>query len=119
MKKLLHFGVATLLLAFVFVSCQKEEETFDETLLYGTWKSGTEYYKYASNGTGGTWDTADDMTEADAQAFEWSLDAADLTHIHILEMGGTVTKIYTVTELTSTTLKYKDQFDSYSFVKVN
>jgi len=119
MKKLLLFGVATLLFAFVFVSCQKEEETFDQTLLYGTWNSGTEYYKYSSDGTGGTWDTADDMTEADAQAFTWSLDAADLTQIHILEMGGTVTKIYTVTELTATTLKYKDEYDSYTFTKVN
>lgn len=119
MKKLLHFGVATLLVALLLVSCEKDEETFDETLLYGTWNSGTEYYKYSSNGTGGTWDTADDMTEADAQAFTWSLDAADLTQIHIMEMGGTVTKIYTVTELTSSTLKYKDQFDSYSFTKVN
>ncbi len=60
------------------------------------------------------------MSEEEAQAFTWSLDAAELTHIHILEMGGEgVPKIYTVTELTATTLKYKDQFDSYSFTKVN
>jgi hypothetical protein len=35
-------------------------------------------------------------------------------------MGGTVPKVYTVTELTETTLKYKDDFGgSFSFTKVS
>lgn len=117
MKRLLYLVSILILVALGISSCQKEEY-FDETLLYGRWKSGTEYYKYNNDGTGGTWDTADDMTEADAQPFTWTLEASDLTQIHILEMGGTLPKFYTVTELTSTTLKYKDEYDSYTFTKV-
>jgi len=106
-------------LSFLAVSCEPEEESFDSTLLTGKWKSGTLYYKYLSNGSGTTWDTADDVTEAEAQAFTWTLVKSELTHLHVLETGGTVPKIYTVTELTSTTLKYHDDFDvSYSFTKV-
>lgn len=119
-KKLLFrlsFCLAVILLA---VSCQKEEEPFDQSLLIGKWKSGTVYYKYLSDGSGGTWDTADDVTEEEAQAFTWTLVKDVLTHIHILEMGGTVPKVYTVTELTSTTLKYHDDFGAdFSFTKVS
>jgi hypothetical protein len=98
----------------------EDEAIYDETLLYGKWKSGTLYYKYLSGGTGKTWDTADDVTEAEAQSFTWKLVQTELTHIHIMQMGTTVPKVYTVTELTATTLKYKDSFNvSHSFTKVD
>jgi hypothetical protein len=100
------------------VSCEKEPTYFDESLLIGKWRSGTLFYKYLADGTGGTWDTADDVTEQEAQAFTWTLVAADLTHLHIMEIGPNIQKDYTVTELTATTLKYHDEFDSYSFTKV-
>ena len=77
------------------------------------------FYKYSASGTGGTWDTADNVTEAEAQPFTWTLDKDILTQIHILQIGGSVPKIYTVTELTSTSLKYHDSFGvNSSFTKV-
>ena len=98
----------------------EDETTWDETLLFGKWKSGTLWYKYVSDGTGKTWDTADDVSEAEAQSFTWTLVKSEMTHIHIMQMGTTVPKVYTVTELTATTLKYKDSFNvSHSFTKVN
>lgn len=98
----------------------EDEITYDQTLLYGKWKSGTLYYRYLSDGSGKTWDTADDVTEAEAQSFTWTLINSEFTHIHIMQMGTTVPKVYTVTELTATSLKYKDSFDvSHSFTKVN
>ena len=122
--------MACLLVPFMFSSCQKDEEdkvSFDETLLYGKWKSQilgdtvniTVYYKYSSEHSGGTWDTADDVTEAEAQAFKWTLENDQLTQIHQLEkrkINGKMvrvkrigfTKIYKVTELTATSLKYID-----------
>lgn len=104
--------------SFLFNSCEEEEKFFDESLLIGKWVSGTVFYKYASNYTGTTWDTSDDVTEAEAQKFTWTLVQSELTHIHIMEMGGNVPKVYTVTELTATSLKYKDNFGkTYSFVK--
>ena len=97
-----------------------EEESFDESLLIGKWQSGTLFYKYLADGTGGTWDTSDDVTEAEAQAFTWTLVKSELTHIHVLEIGGSVPKVYTVTELTATSLKYKDDFGvNFSFTKVS
>src|SRR5512133_2568504 len=119
MKKTLRYLTMVTVITLFAVSCTEEPTTFDQTLLTGKWQSGTLFYKYLANGTGGTWDTADDVTEAEAQAFTWTLVEDLLTHIHILEVGGSVPKIYTVTELTSTSLKYKDDFGvTFSFTKV-
>lgn len=118
MKKL----ILSLLLCFSFTvlfnSCEVEESSFDESLLIGKWVSGTVYYKYLSDHSGKTWDTSDDVSEAEAQSFTWTLVQSELTHIHIMQVGGNVPKVYTVTELTSTSLKYKDDFGkTYSFTK--
>jgi hypothetical protein len=116
-KTLIYLGMLAII-TFFAVSCTKEPVTYDQTLLTGKWQSGTLFYKYQANGTGGTWDTADNVTEAEAQAFTWTLVNDLLTQIHVLEMGGSVPKIYTVTELTATSLKYKDDFGvSFSFSK--
>lgn len=120
MKKFSLYLLVSIIISALFVSCEPEETVFDEALLYGKWKSGTEYWKYFSDGTGYTWDTADDVTEAEAQNFTWTLEASDLTQIHVIEMGGTISKYYTVTELTASTLKYKDDFNKvFSFTKVS
>lgn len=119
MKKILFYLTMCIVVSILAVSCEKDEPWFDESLLIGKWQSGTEFYKYLGNGTGGTWDTADDVTEAEAQDFTWTLVSAELTHIHILEIGGTVPKVYTVTQLTATSLKYHDDFGvNFSFTKV-
>lgn len=111
--------MATSLVALMFVSCEKFDD-FDKLLLIGKWESGTLFYRYMSNGSGYSWDEGDDVMESEAQGFTWTLEQSVLTHIHILEMGGSVPKVYTVTELTSTRLSYEDDFGkSHSFTKVN
>ncbi|HUX59372.1 MAG TPA: hypothetical protein VMV77_20535 [Bacteroidales bacterium] len=118
MKKTLSYLTMCLVISFLAVSCEPEEESFDDSLLIGKWQSGTLYYKYLDNGSGTTWDTDDDVTEAEAQAFTWTLVKSTLIHIHILEIVGSVPKIYTVTELTSISLKYHDDFGkNFSFTK--
>ncbi|MBN2481292.1 MAG: hypothetical protein JXB19_06105 [Bacteroidales bacterium] len=120
MKRTLFYITISVLASFLAASCEMEEVTFDESLLIGKWQSGTLYYKYLEDGTGATWDEGDDVFEDEAQEFTWTLVKSELTHIHILEMGGTVPKVYTVTELTAATLKYHDDFGkSFSFIKVN
>ena len=120
MKKIIICLFACLSISLMFNSCSKDEVSFDETLLIGKWQSGTVWEKYSADYKGGTWDTSDGMTEADAQSFTWTLEKSDLTQIHIMEIGGTVPKYYTVTELTSTKLKYKDDFGvTHSFTKVS
>lgn len=120
MKKIVSFLGLCIVAAVLFVACDPiVEQSFDETLLYGKWQSGNLFYKYLSDGSGSTWNTADDVTEAEAQKFTWTLVQSELTQNHILEMGGTVPKIYTVTELTDSTLVYKDDFGkNFSFKKV-
>ena len=101
-------------------SCTPEDVNFEESYLYGTWKSGTLYEKYLSNGTGTTWDTADDVSEDEAQAFTWTLKTDKLTHIHLLEMGGSVPKVYTVITLTEDLLVYEDDYGNRkNFTKVD
>jgi hypothetical protein len=121
MKRIISYFTLFAAIAMFAVSCEPvQDQTFDQSLLTGKWKSGTLYYKYLADGTGGTWDTADDVTEAEAQPFTWTLVKDQLTHIHIMQIGGSVPKVYTVTELTATTLKYHDDFDvSFSFTKVS
>ncbi|HOQ58019.1 MAG TPA: hypothetical protein PKZ18_01735 [Bacteroidales bacterium] len=121
MKKSQHktslFFWTIFFVSYVSTSCITESE-YDSSLLIGKWVSGTEYYRYNEDGTGLTWDTADDVTEQEAQAFTWTLVYSTLTHMHILEVGGVVPKVYTVTELTATSLKYEDEFGkTYSFTK--
>jgi hypothetical protein len=118
MKKLLVCLMVCFSFSILFNSCEEEESVFQESLLIGKWVSGTVYYTYSANYSGKTWDTKDDVTEAEAQKFTWTLVKSELTHIHIMEVGGSVPKVYTVTELTSTSLKYKDDFGkTYSFTK--
>ena len=119
MKKILRYLTMLTVVTLLAVSCTKTDTTFDQSLLTGKWQSGTLFYKYAADGTGGTWDTSDNVTEAEAQAFTWTLVKDLLTQIHVLEIGGSVPKVYTVTELTATSLKYHDDFGvNFSFTKV-
>lgn len=119
MKKFIVCLAIFLSCSVLFNSCEVEDTSFQESFLIGKWVSGTVYYKYLSDNSGKTWDTSDDVTEAEAQLFTWTLVKSELTHIHIMEVGGNIPKVYTVTELTATTLRYKDDFGtSYSFTKL-
>ena len=119
MRKITYvLGVCGLIL--LLLACKKKEKEFDKSLLSGKWNQGSVYDRYLADGTGWTWDTSDDMTEEDARKFEWTLSNADFTIIDIGEMGHRVPKLYTMTELTSSSLKYKDDYGkSYSFQKVD
>lgn len=124
MQSLRSISLITIVLSLVLTSCEPIEVILDEGLLIGKWQSQqgdkTEFYRYDADYTGVTWDTADDVTEAEAQAFEWTLVKDDLSHYHIMSIGGNkVPKFYKVTELTATSLKYKDDFDKeFVFKKV-
>lgn len=127
MKKFKFLLISVIALAFTSCFNNNEDVEFDKNLLIGKWSrpsdltSGEDFYRYDANGYGATWDTGDDATEEDGQRFRWTLEHADLTHIHIIEMTGkeAIPKVYTVTELTATTLVYEDAFGKkFSFKKV-
>lgn len=102
-------------------SCH-DDPTFDGDLIVGKWVSGTEYYRYDSDGTGATWDVADDVQEEEGQPYTWSFDetTSTLTLVHQMEMGGVIPKSYTVTALDDSQLKYKDNYDrEFTYNRVN
>ena len=123
MKRVLCFLVSLCLVFALFHSCGPEDDVLDETLLYGKWEPKLSpppvlHYRYDKGGKGVTWNPDEGYTDANGKAFTWSLVQSDLTQIHVVEMGGGIPQLYTVTELTATTLKYKDKFDSWSFTKM-
>lgn len=119
MKRLIVFLIAGVTLSAFFTACEKIE-TFDEALLIGKWKSGPVYFRYDADYKGVQWNTDEDYTEEEGLPFTWSLDKAELTQIHYVDNTPTLPKIYTITTLTATTLKYRDSFMvTHTFTKVN
>ena len=116
MKHLKLILIAILAVSAIIVSmssCSPDPDVeLDKTLLYGKWQetNSLNFEVYKADGTGHTWDEADDVTEAEAQPFTWTLEDGILTHIHIMEMGADIPKVYTVTKLTATELSYEDDF---------
>lgn len=115
--------------ALCFVGCRPEGADYSPSQLIGKWvrtengTKGTEYYRF-DNGdtvlTGVTWDVADDVSEEEAQPFEWTLEGDQLTIVHIMEMGGRIPKVYTVTDLAASALAFKDNYgQKFQFERVN
>ncbi len=106
-------------------SCIGTETDYDANLLIGYWTGNggragdTEHWRYDSDGSGVTWDEADDVYESEAQAFTWTLEGDQLTQIHQFESSGAVVpKAYTVTALSASSLEYKDNYgQTFSFRK--
>ncbi len=125
MKHLKLFFIAIIAVSAIILSmssCSPEITTeFDKTLLVGKWQENNSlnFEVYKADGTGYTWDEADDVTENEAQPFTWTLEENILTHIHIMEMGAEIPKVYTVTKLTATELSYEDDYGKvHTFSKV-
>ena len=121
MKRVFYFLVF-LLVAAAFHSCEKEDD-FDESLLIGKWiETGTRpyRYKYNANHTGERWKEDDNVFEGEGEKFTWQLVKSELERMHIRIIdGGSQPENFTVTELTATSLKYKNESKSYSFTKIN
>ncbi|MRT92977.1 hypothetical protein [Ancylomarina sp. 16SWW S1-10-2] len=123
MKRIALIILSIALIALFSTSCSSSDDetqpTFDETLIIGKWKSGTLFEKYNEDKSGGFWNTADDVKESEAQKFTWTITKDVLKQIHIFETGpALVPKVYTITDLTSTTMSYEDSYgESTSFTK--
>jgi hypothetical protein len=109
------------LVAASFHSCEKEED-FDETLLIGKWKetgASPFHYRYDSNHNGVRWKPSEDVLESEGENFTWELEKSELMRLHIRKNDGGKQPEgpFTITELTATSLKYKNESRSYSFTK--
>ena len=93
---------------------------FDETDLYGKWQEGSVFEVYEADGSGITWDEADDVSQEEGQPFNWTLEGETLTQEHLTTFGSLVPKVYTVSTLNSSNLTYHDAYGKYHyFNKVN
>ena len=125
MKNLKLFIIAIIAVTAIIVSmssCSPDTDVeFDKTLLHGKWQENNtkNFEVYNEDGTGYTWDEADDVTETEAQPFTWTLEGETLQHIHIMEMGANIPKVYTVTKLSATELAYEDDYGKiHTFSKI-
>jgi hypothetical protein len=88
---------------------QVENKDWNQNLLLGKWVlNNTIFYKFMSDYNGLTWDEADDINEAEAQKFTWSLKKSLLNLSFETMTGKNVDKNYIVTLLNSDSLVYKD-----------
>ncbi|MBP7965332.1 MAG: hypothetical protein KAZ12_01670 [Paludibacteraceae bacterium] len=123
MKKLVFLTAC--LASFVIISFSSCElpASFNEDFLIGKWErpssnNGFECYRYDANYNGVTWDTGEDVSEAEGQPFTWSVENSTMTHIHIMEMGGKIPKTYTLLTLNDSILSYRDEYgSSFTFIK--
>lgn len=121
-KETLRGMLCVALALSVLVGCYPDptEPDFLVDDIYGTWRSGSLYYRYDYGYMGETWDVADDVSEGEGQEFEWEIVGVGMTHIYIMEMGAAVPKTYVIDELTPTVLRYHDDYGKhYKFDKVS
>ncbi|MDO4726879.1 MAG: hypothetical protein Q4A56_06645 [Porphyromonadaceae bacterium] len=126
MKKSKYLLITLLTSVLVITSCG-EQKSFSSALLIGKWKrpvvapdgkQGFDCYRYDNGGIGATWDTSEDVSEGEAQAFRWVLSEDQLSITHLGQMGQEIPKRYTIKILNSTTLSYTDNYGtSFTFTK--
>lgn len=96
-----------------------EEQTYDTDLIIGLWQNGTVHYRFNDDGTGVTWDTADDVLESEGSKFTWEVNKSTFTHFHQMEIGGTIPKPYKIKKLDLMNLEYVDPYGvKTSFIKL-
>ncbi|MBO7258750.1 MAG: lipocalin family protein [Paludibacteraceae bacterium] len=116
MKRRISYLLSVLCLGVLLNACGMlgGPEEFDEGLLVGTWVVDgheSDHWRFDAGGKGASWDTADDVTESEAQAFTWSLVGNTLTITHRIGMTGAdaIPKAYKMMSLTEVSMSYKDE----------
>ena len=114
------------LAALLVVGCWHEEEgiTVSDEQLYGVWqKQGTqEFWSYREDGTGHTWDQADDImneTDSGSVAYSWSVSGDQLRHrFSGTNIGDMVVRTYTITAISATEMEREEEIGTYKLRRV-
>ena len=92
---------------------------FDEDLLIGVWKENDLYYRYNEDGTAVTWDLDDDVAEDEGTQLTWTPEGTVFTHCYLMEIGGTIPKVFNMKVLELDLMEYNDDYGvSHTFTKV-
>lgn len=85
-----------------------------QTIITGLWqKDGHIYYRFNPDGTGHTWDVADDLTEDEASPFSWEAYDNALMMTHKMRLRGIVPRYYELDRLNDFDLRFHDTYSDY------
>lgn len=88
-------------------------------ILVGLWQSdGHVFYRFDADGTGHTWDVADDLTEEEATSFGWETYEEAFMMTHKLRLRGIVPRYYEFDCLNAFDFRFHDSYSSYAFERV-
>ena len=88
-------------------------------MLVGLWQSdGHVFYRFNADGTGHTWDVADDLTEEEASNFNWEAYEEAIMMTHRLRLRGIVPRYYELDLLNAFDLRFHDTYSDYALERV-
>lgn len=97
-----------------------EDKVYDTDLIIGLWQSGTVFYRFNEDGSGRTWDIADDVTEVEGSKLTWEVNKTRFIHYHQMEVNDAIIpKAYNINNLDLMNLEIEDDYDvKTTFIKV-
>lgn len=97
-----------------------EDKVYDTDLIIGLWQSGTVFYRFNEDGSGRTWDIADDVTELEGSKLTWEVNKTRFIHYHQMEVNDAIIpKAYNINHLDLMNLEIEDDYDvKTTFIKV-
>lgn len=122
----LRFTLFVLAAGLLATACHTDNEgiTVSEEQLYGVWqKNGTEeFWSYREDGTGHTWDRADDImneTDSGSVAYSWSISGDQLRHrFSGTNIGDMVVRTYTITAISASEMEREEEIGTYKLRRV-
>ena len=91
----------------------------NKEMLVGLWQNeGHIFYRFNADGTGHTWDVADDLTEEEASDFNWEAYEEAIMMTHKLRLRGIVPRYYELDRINAFDLRFHDTYSSYALERI-
>lgn len=91
----------------------------NKEMIVGLWEIDDHvYYRFNPDGTGCTWDVADDLTEEEASLFNWEAYKEAIMMTHKLRLRGVVPRYYELEVLNEYNLRFHDTYTTYTMDRV-
>lgn len=122
MKKIdCRFLIVAALAVVLLAGCKKEQAALNlsDSDITGTWqKDGTsEYWCYRGDHTGCKYNTDEGFSEEfPSYSYEWSVSGDQLRHV-TYEQGVPITRIYTVTRISSSSMEREEEVGTYNLTR--
>jgi hypothetical protein len=88
-------------------------------IIVGLWQKDNHlYYRFNDDGTGHTWDEADDVSETEASPFQWKAYEEAIMITHEMILRGVVPRYYKLDQLNAYDLRFHDAYSAYALERV-